>query len=176
MNMITPEPRIYRSRSLERRLLALQKADKQGIAAAERAESIIDFFANGRADIQAISHKLTKHGELRLRNCLKFDLGGGYRLISLHHEREHYFVFAGSHDDCHRWLENQRHSKLTPHTDQLQQVTVKKEADRMPEVDSELLKAEAELLKAEAEYEARLTENLNEFTLRQLFRGIIGQP
>lgn len=83
VNMILPRSKTYRARSLERRLLALRKADKQGIAAAERAERIIAFLAKGQAEMQKISNKLTKHGELRLRNCLKFDLGGGYRLVCI---------------------------------------------------------------------------------------------
>lgn len=48
--------------------------------------------------------KLTKHGESRIRGCRKYDLGDGYRLITVIDGIYCLFCFVGKHDDCDKWL------------------------------------------------------------------------
>jgi len=47
----------------------------------------------------------TKYGEKRIKNCRKYDLGCGYRLITLQRGETVFIPFLGSHDECQRWLE-----------------------------------------------------------------------
>lgn len=50
----------------------------------------------------------TNHGENRIPNCVKYDLGGGWRLVTVQHERTCGFLFMGNHDDTDRWLDVNR--------------------------------------------------------------------
>lgn len=54
----------------------------------------------------------THHGETRLANVEKFELGDGYRLVTqfIQHEGNtvRVFWFAGSHAECDAWLERHR--------------------------------------------------------------------
>ncbi len=98
---------LYLDAKLDKQLLSLSRSDKKAALAAERAHKIV-------AKLQAGSPSLTdagpttKHGELRIKGCIKYNLGSGYRLVTLKQGRDLYLLYAGSHDDCHRWIENNR--------------------------------------------------------------------
>ena len=51
---------------------------------------------------------VTNHGETRLRNCVKYDLGDGWRLVTRQTDRTCLFLFVGDHEDTERWLESHR--------------------------------------------------------------------
>lgn len=50
----------------------------------------------------------TRNGEDRIKGCRKVDLGGGYRLGTLKQGKDLYLLFVGTHDECGRWVENNR--------------------------------------------------------------------
>lgn len=50
----------------------------------------------------------TKHGESRIPNCIKYDLTGFCRLVTVLYGHVHILVYAGSHEDEERWLNNNR--------------------------------------------------------------------
>lgn len=53
----------------------------------------------------------TKHGESRLPNIEKFDLGDGFRLVVQLVDgvkKTRVFLFVGDHDDAQRWLDNHK--------------------------------------------------------------------
>ncbi len=59
----------------------------------------------------AISIPRTHHGESRLPDVEKYDLGSGFRLVVQLVDgaaKARAFLFAGSHDDAQRWLDNHR--------------------------------------------------------------------
>jgi hypothetical protein len=58
------------------------------------------------------TYKTTKHGETRIKNCVKYELGDGYRLITVQSNRIIWLLFCGSHDECDKWLD--KNSGLTP--------------------------------------------------------------
>ncbi|WP_139249370.1 hypothetical protein [Malonomonas rubra] len=151
----------------ERQLKTLQRSDKKGAAAAIRAESLISSIASGQLSEEEMLSKLTKNGELRLSNCRKFDLGSGYRLISLREENSLCFAFVGTHDACDRWLNNRRAEGVTLNRSHLKSVCVNQ--DQVAETD-----LPEELLQAEAEYEAYLSSKLDDETLRAIFSGLCG--
>jgi putative component of toxin-antitoxin plasmid stabilization module len=100
-------PTLYLDAKLEKQLQALHRAGKKAALAAERAQSIIARLEAGKfSSIEAGA--LTKNGELRIKGCLKYDLGSGYRMVTLKQGRDLYVLYIGSHDDCHRWIENNR--------------------------------------------------------------------
>ncbi len=98
---------LFVSSKVESRIAALEKAGRAGRMLAQKATGIIDSLAAG--DI--CSHMdtvegYTKYGEKRIKNCRKYDLGCGYRLITLQRGETVFIPFLGSHDECQRWLEN----------------------------------------------------------------------
>lgn len=52
--------------------------------------------------------KPTNHGEKRIDHCVKYDLTGGARLVTVQTDGFCVLVFCGSHTDCDQWLERNR--------------------------------------------------------------------
>ena len=50
----------------------------------------------------------TKNGESRIPHAVKYDLHGGFRLVTVEHEHARVLVFVGSHDDAEYWLTSNR--------------------------------------------------------------------
>jgi len=158
---------IHRTSRFNKLLEALRSADKKGMLAAAQAESIMENLAFMTPRSPELAAKRTKYGELRVKNCQKFDLGSGYRLICVKEGAHLFLLYIGSHDDCDRWIENNRNIQLALESGGGTISFMEKEADllTMPsqEEDSE---AESD------EYEARLMAKLDDRMLRQVFRGI----
>lgn len=88
-------------------LETLKRSGKKAALAATRAEEIIaGLETNGRVPDSVAT--LTRHGELRVKGVRKYDLGSGYRLITFKQGLRLFLLYAGSHDNCDRWLENNR--------------------------------------------------------------------
>ena len=98
---------VHVSPKVERRIEALKLSGNTGDALAQKATRIIEKLASGetRAHRSAVGNP-TKYGEKRIRKCRKYDLGCGYRLITLRCGSLLSVPFLGTHDECHRWLEN----------------------------------------------------------------------
>ncbi len=92
-------------------------SSKQGALAVRQAEEISHVFCSCVDAFQLLKRKQTKKGELRLDNCRKYDLGGGYRLITIQDKDHLFLAYAGTHDECHLWLE--RHKGTTLNTSSL---------------------------------------------------------
>lgn len=103
---------IYQSPRFIKQLHILSKGNKEESRAVERAEKIIELLSNGLPGTEALRSKMTRHGELRMNDCLKFDLGSGYRMIVLNKKTKFYVLFVGNHDDCDRWLDLRRRNKV----------------------------------------------------------------
>jgi hypothetical protein len=98
---------LYLDAKLDKQLQALSRSDKKAALAAERAHEIVGKLQAGSSSL-ADAGSTTKRGEQRIKGCIKYNLGSGYRLVTLRQGRDLYLLYAGSHDDCHRWLENNR--------------------------------------------------------------------
>jgi mRNA-degrading endonuclease YafQ of YafQ-DinJ toxin-antitoxin module len=97
---------VQRTERFEKSLEILRRGDGRATLAARNAEGIIRALAAG--DLSTVNHKLTGNGEARLEKAVKFDLGSGYRLVSVRCGDALLMLYAGSHDDCDRWLERNR--------------------------------------------------------------------
>jgi exonuclease VII small subunit len=98
---------LYLDAKLDKQLQALRRSDKRAALAVEKVHEIVGRLQAGSLSL-ADAGSTTKRGEQRLKGCMKYDLGGGYRLVTLKQKGDLYLLYAGSHDDCHRWLENNR--------------------------------------------------------------------
>jgi superfamily I DNA/RNA helicase len=71
----------------------------------------------GRIDRQAAEPfkgiNLTNYGESRIEHCVKYDLTGYTRLITIQDNGICAFCFVGKHEDCDNWLERNRGLRLT---------------------------------------------------------------
>ena len=91
--------------ALTKRLVALRKGGGNALQASEHANAIIGQVLNGVFSPRHIG-RLTRYGDARIPNCIKFDLVKGYRLIAVLGKREICFLFAGSHDECDHWIKH----------------------------------------------------------------------
>lgn len=52
--------------------------------------------------------QMTNHGETRIKHCIKYQLPGGCRLITIVNNGLCIFVYAGKHENCERWLNKKK--------------------------------------------------------------------
>ncbi len=102
--------RIYIHTRVEKELERLKEQENTPGFAAERARQIICSLAGGESLINA--GRLSRKGDARIRNCLKYNLGKGYRLVCVKEKNNIYVLFSGNHDSCHTWLDKHRSLKI----------------------------------------------------------------
>ncbi len=86
----------------------LRSSEKMAVAASKNADAIIEaILKNGGRSLSQCG-KLSRHGEFRIKNCTKYDLGKGYRMVCVKQTTNLYFLFIGTHDDCDAFIENNR--------------------------------------------------------------------
>lgn len=75
--------------------------------AAGQVMQIINEITRGSEDpFRGISQ--TKHGETRIQNCIKYDLSGFCRLVTVLENNKVFLLFAGDHEDEERWLKRNK--------------------------------------------------------------------
>ena len=98
---------IHLDPKLKKCLAAMRKGSRRACLAADRVETIIADLKRGDTPPGLVG-SFTRNGEMRIRGCRKYDLGAGYRLVTLKQEGDIYLLFAGTHGACSRWIENNR--------------------------------------------------------------------
>ena len=142
----------------------LRKGGGNASLAVHRAEEIIKRLSvRRRIGVEEI-RKRTKYGEFRYDNVLKYDLGGGYRLICVKQEKHIIISYIGSHDDCNRWLENNRRFR-SAFNEESQKVSFEKEFEKE-------IKLSADEFELEMEYDDILMKKIDEKILRSVFSGL----
>lgn len=99
--------RIHVDPKLDKYLAALRKSSPRAALAADRVVTIIAELERGIIPPGEIC-AFTRNGDARIKGCRKFDLGAGYRLVSVKQGGDLYLLFVGTHDECGRWIENNR--------------------------------------------------------------------
>lgn len=95
---------------LKRQLKAMEDQVNAPSIAAGRARKIIEAMIKGRTSKAA--GLLRARSDSRVKNCWKYDLGAGYRLISIRTKQIIYVMYIGDHESCDAWLNN--NSKKQP--------------------------------------------------------------
>lgn len=101
----------YRHVQFHASLNALWKKGGQYQKAADKISMLIGRSTSaGGADAAGVFHgvPLTNHGESRIKHCLKYDLNGFCRLITVQTDGYCVFLYCGDHDSCDRWLDEHR--------------------------------------------------------------------
>ena len=104
------KPKIYLHTRVEKELKRLEDQETIPGFAAKKAYTIICCLAGGEAPVNA--GKLSRKGDARIRNCLKYDLGKGHRMVCVKEKKKIYVLFTGSHDSCHTWLDKHRRLRV----------------------------------------------------------------
>lgn len=68
----------------------------------------------------------TNHGENRIPHCVKYDLGSGYRLVTVEHQGQRFLLFAGTHEETDAWID--RHDGIKPAVGARGRVTLVRES------------------------------------------------
>jgi len=157
---------VFGSYKVESRIEVLKKSGKTGAALAKKAMRIIEKLATGDHQHHtdpAGSH--TKHGEKRIRYCRKYDLGCGYRLITLQRGETVYMPFLGTHDESHRWLQgNSRLKDFNTGAGRMIRVAEKKPMTKLSKATEK-----ADIVSDESD----LSEHLTDKDLRYVFSGLV---
>lgn len=162
MQCVHLDPKFYK------RLAALRKAGKKAGIAAQKADGIIGRLSKQGFVMPEEIGTITKYGELRLKHCIKYDLGNGYRLITLKQGGDLYVLYVGTHDECHRWVENNRELKLELVRSRCETVEV---AATVPCLEDSFFTIEPDADNTLTNH----IENLSDRELRLIFRGLIGE-
>jgi hypothetical protein len=145
------------------RLTELRKQGGTSSFAAKKADDLISRLLLRGRDCSHEIGRLTNNGELRIRQCKKYDLGNGFRLICLRQGHHFIFLTIGTHEECHRWLE--RNKGLRYEMDESHQdVFVTKEVPEPSVHEKEIDPADA--------YEDQLLQKINDKMLRRIFCGL----
>lgn len=100
--------KVVQTKALNKCFRDLNKCGKKGKDAITKTRAAQSEAAT-EGEIQSL--KRTNHGETRLANAEKYDLGDGYRLVVQLVDgvrKIRAFLFAGSHDDTENWLDNHK--------------------------------------------------------------------
>lgn len=158
---------VYISARVQSRIESLKKSGKTGNALARKATRIIKKLLLG-SDLYQLDSigNFTKYGEKRIRNCHKYDMGGGFRLITIQRGSKLFIQFLGTHDECQRWLQKNSQLKEVP--------TGNGTFIRIPQKDHFVTHPENEdsedILQND---EDEITSELSDRDLRRIFCGLI---
>jgi hypothetical protein len=155
---------IYRTPKFRKKLNSLLSSGGIAALAATRADEIIEIIARKGDDALEHTSKLTRHGEHRIRNCRKYDLGQGYRMICLSKDCVLTFLYIGTHDESDRWLHRNRNIDIDD---------FEVGGDVPPEAP---LESKEQSMEEESEpdmgYDDLLLENVDDKDLRSIFSGL----
>ena len=87
---------------------ALQTAFLSGGIAQKRAAKVKQVLGSLGDPDPFAGLPVTNHGETRIKHCVKYDLGDGWRLVTIQDAGRCAFMFVGDHDDTDRWLDSHR--------------------------------------------------------------------
>ncbi|BDD88429.1 hypothetical protein [Desulfofustis limnaeus] len=159
---------IHLARAIKRQLATMRRSGKKGDLAANQCERILaELKANGTVTTGLFA-KRTKNGEYRLKNCIKYDLGSGYRLVTIRCGDRLYVPFLGTHDEADIWLERHRTDDFLPNDPSFQREPVSSRTEALrhsPNPDRQ----EQEIVDL---YEEQLLQRLDEATLKSVFTGL----
>lgn len=158
---------IHVARGLDRLVAELRRSGKKGELAVMQFEKIVGLLRLRGPEAMELLVKRTKHGEWRIRNCIKYDLGSGYRLITICIEDRLYIPFLGDHDESDLWLERHKNDGFLP-----LDAIFRDEPIAIPVTDGSDEAAGDQPANGEDPYEKQLQAKLDESLLKTVFQGL----
>lgn len=111
-------------------------------------------------------HTLTRRGEARIEPCQTCDLVGEYRLVYVQEGHPYCFLFAGTHDDCSRWLEHNKNRKPA--------MPSAAPAEAVAQTEAVTPLGEPAGPAEDLDYDDIVMQHIDESMLRRVFRGLCG--
>lgn len=155
---------IYFDPKFKKKLNELQWQGGISSFIAQKASNLIDRLLLRGRDCSREIGKLTKNGEFRIKNCKKYDLGNGYRLVCLRKGPHLILLYIGTHDECSRWLERNQGLRYEINYDCKDHVFTKE----LPTVNS----LPVNEIDPADQYEEELLKQLDDKILRKIFCGL----
>lgn len=159
---------VYVHTKVEKEIQRLQNQESTPAFAAKKADHIIRSLVNGTKP--ALAGKLTKSGDARIKKCLKYDLGKGYRLICVKDRKSIYVLYTGSHDSCDTWIDKNRNLKIDAFMEYLNWYSGYNSSSESCLCEDSSLHNEDDM---EYDYENILMERVTQKDLREIFQGFI---
>ena len=152
---------VHRDSRFDKQMESLQRAGKKAALAAKEADKIIVRLINGATPDQV--GVWTTQRDDRIDHCIKYNLGSGYRLITSRHEDHLFVLYIGTHDECHRWLKNNKGWQAD---------FCKKQGESLPV--SHITLEDTEHFETEFEEDEDPPDTVDEKDLRVVFRALCG--
>ncbi len=158
--------------SLKKELRELQRAGRKAELAVGKYEIILHEIKEYGCQCETVLSHRTRNGELRIKNCIKYDLGGGYRLVTIRVDCHLFIPFVGSHDDTDQWIEHHRYDAFVPRKllyrceEKVAQSDLAERSHSEPQMVDDL----------GDEYEDQLIARLDESQLKSIFQGLFMNP
>jgi len=176
MHVFKRRPKVLRylhiSRHIDKYLDKLRMRGRQGVLAATQYQHIIESLRQEEWCGDALNCKRTKKGEYRLKNCVKYDLGHGYRLVTVKDGDNLFVTFVGSHDQTDRWIETHRYDVFCADESLYNSEIIEADETVAEEPLQESLPQSAHV--EPNEYEARLADKIDDVVLKTVFSGLFG--
>jgi len=160
------------ARTLGKKLKAMRRAGKKGELAAIQCETLLSCIRKDGLLVEEVYRKRTKNGEYRINNCIKYDLGNGYRLVTIKDGQNLFVTFVGSHDETDLWLEHHKLDTYLPDDPAylLEDTAVDfHPGSKEPESD------EPEELSLADIYEEQIMAQMDESLMKSLFPGLFSK-
>lgn len=157
------------ARTLEKQLKALRRAGKKGEWAARQCENLLELIRHEGLRHEAVYCKRTKNGEYRIGNCVKYDLGNGYRMVTIRDGRHLFIPFIGGHDETDQWLDRHRYDTFAP--DDRVYLHESIGSDDEQQCRDTICEAYENEIRADP-YEEELMERVDESLLKTVFQGL----
>jgi hypothetical protein len=158
---------LYKTPLFERCLDDLRRKGGTASDAAGRIDVFVRNLVQSDNCTKREKFRYTRNSEYRIRHCKKISLGCGYRLVFIQKDSCYVLLYAGTHDDCFRWIE--RNKGLSYEVDHsTHAVSVVQDAG----ADGETLPEDVlEAKKFVERYERELMRQLDEDLLAKIFSG-----
>ena len=165
---------LYLANSLKKRIENIRRAGKKGRIAADNCDHILELMRKPDTAIPELQNKRTKRGEGRIGNCIKYNLGNGYRLVTVLSGERLFIPFIGTHDETDVWLERNRNSTFSGESGLFSCEVLTSSSDGFTTSNS-VKPSDQESVERD-HYEEAISARIDEATLKYIFRGLYQNP
>jgi len=152
----------------------MDRAGNKSAIAARQAREIISSLADKNHLDHELRIKLSQDGEARIKNCIKFRLVDGHRLVAVKEKDWFIFLFLGTHDEADNWIKNNINMKPDPERGKI--VPPSSHSLRNQEEPEQAGGPDHPKPPCIHDLDVPLHEVLDQKTLREIFPGICSPP
>lgn len=158
---------LHAARLLEKQLEKLSvSSNKSELAVLKCIQLLSDMREYGLQHERVLS-KRTRKGEQRIKNCVKYNMGGGYRLVTVMVDNHLFVTSFGSHDEIDIWFDRHKTDDFIPEDPSYTWEMIKISDNTVKNrslIGAELVEIDV--------YEAQLEARLDERILLSIFQGL----